>query len=198
MNILLDILGSLFIGALLTLTMLGFYLSIGSTTTAQIFNQSSQEDLRSLTDILENDFRKMGYRITDSTDITYMGKDSIQFRGDFNNDTKIDSVLYYLSSQKPTGVQNPRLKTLYREYMQWGSPIAESRFGVTMFSLSYYDAAGNPLPSTNPTLLTQRKSVRSLKISVGVESGTRIYSESPLDTAYAGGYWERTIRPKNL
>ena len=192
MATMLDLVGSVIVGGLVLLMMLGFKADLGTTTDAQCFNQGIQEDLRALTDVLEYDFRKMGYDVPFESNVKYINDSTIAFYGNFDNWGGCDSLQYYFRSIKPPGARNPSVGTLYR-VLNTQAPQA-IRLGVTRFKMLWYDEDGNLKPSV-------LKDIRSVKVSLTVESD---YTADSIRVGvnwrrlYAGATWERTIRPKNL
>lgn len=193
MNILLDIIGSAVVGGLVMLMIVGFRTNLSSTAEAQCFNQSVQENLRAGTDILESDFRKMGYRITDRNIIRDSRDTTMLFRGDFNNDQQIDSVRYYLGGTLSSSTRNPRIRPLYRVLMLSGQTPKTARFDVTDFRLNYYDRNGN----LNPAL----QDIRSIRVRLAMEGDfpvDSVWTGASWQRTYSGVSWERVLRPKNL
>jgi hypothetical protein len=193
MNILLDIIGSAVVGGLVMLMIVGFRTNLSATAEAQCFNQSVQENFRTGTDVLESDFRKMGYRVTDRNIIRDSRDTTVLFRGDFNDDQQIDSIRYYLGGTTSSSTRNPRIRPLYRVVMLSGQTPKIVRFDVTDFQLNYYDRNGN----LNPAL----QDIRSIKVRLAMESDfpvDSVWTGTSWQKTYSGVSWERVLRPKNV
>ena len=185
---LLDILGSMIIGGILM--MIAWRLSDAST--ARTYNYSGelslQQNLKTIVEIIEYDFRKIGY-----CDVPRSLPDTIVIaddnRIDFYTDLKplngvanIDLVSYYLGPTSECSVTpNPRDRILYR--VENNETPKPSNLGVTQFRMVYLNALGDTLltPVTNPDL------IKAIEIYVTVED------VAAYDTLYSHAIW-RQIR----
>jgi len=189
MQVVYDILGSIIIGGIILLMLLNFNASVMEGAALQTFTSIVQTNMTSLTDMVEYDFRKMGYRVGSGHDsaIVYADSNSILIRGDFDDNGTVESISYSFDPKKKSGHVNPRSRVLSRTVN--GSSTQSINLGATRFRLAYYDAAGQ-LILENPVKAPSR--IRTIRLALNLES------TSPYDTTYAGGTWERTITPKNL
>lgn len=183
-----DIMGSMIIGGiLLTIT-----LRLNDSATGKTYNNSAelslQENMATVAQIVETDFRKIGYcadwnKFPDpSKAVVYADETSIKFLTDIDLDTNMDSIRFYLGpTSELLSTPNPRDRILYR-VINTEAPI-KSNLGVTQFRLVYFDALGDTLPPpiTSPGLIT------SVEINLAVES------VAAYDTAYSSAFW-RQIR----
>jgi hypothetical protein len=183
-----DIMGSMIIGGiLLTIT-----LRLNDSATGKTYNNSAelslQENMATVAQIVETDFRKIGYcadwnKFPDpSKAVVYADETSIKFLTDIDLDTNMDSINYYVgSTSELLSTPNPRDRILYR-VVNTETPMP-SNLGVTQFRLVYFDALGDTLspPITSPGLIT------SIEINLTVES------VAAYDTAYSSAFW-RQIR----
>ena len=184
----LDIIGSIIIGGILM--MITWRLS--DAATAKTYNNSGelslQQNLATVAQILEHDFRKIGYcsdwtKFPDpSKAILYADTSEILYVTDLDLDANMDSIRYYLGpASELSGTPNPRDRVLYRvENNEIPKP---SNLGVTRFNLVYFDASGDVIPS--PVALPGL--IASMEINVSVES------VAAYDTAYSSAFW-RQIR----
>lgn len=183
-----DILGSIIIGSILM--MITWRLS--DAATEKTYNNSGelslQQNLATVAQILETDFRKIGYcadynKFPDpSKAVLYADVSSIKFLTDLDLDTNMDSIRYYLGpTSELSSTPNPRDRLLYRVVNN--EVPKSSNLGVTQFYLNYFDALGDTLtpPITTPGL------VSSVEINIKVES------VAAYDTAYSSAFW-RQIR----
>lgn len=197
MQYLYDVIGSMVIGGIVLLMLLSFNSSVMEGSAVQTFNTIVQSNITTISDMIEYDFRKMGYRVGSVYDsaIVYAGPMQILFRGDIDNDGDVERVAYFIgmdkSKGKPTPVSapvvNPRAMLLFRQVDGVGAQ--QINLGITRFRLAYYDENNNLLAG-DPVPVPSR--IRSIRLALDIES------TSPYDTVYSGGTWERTISPKNL
>lgn len=160
---LIDILGSIVIGGLLMIILF----RMNDTATQNTFRYSSdylvQSNLTSVVELLEHDFRKIGYcadytKIPDPTQsIVSADSNSITFKTDVarfagdKGDGTIDQVKYYVgSTSELSGTPNTSDRILYR-VVNNETPKG-SNLGITYFHIRYFDALGNllSLPITTP------------------------------------------------
>ena len=191
-NVLLDIIGSVIIGGMLLLIL--FRLSDSATENA--FNYTgeltSQQNLSTVVQILEHDFRKIGYcadwqKIPDpSKSIVEADSNKIKFISDLlpdgNPDGNIDTVTYYLGpTSELASTPNPNDRLLYRVIN--GISDGGVNLGITEFKLIYFDALGDtiPFPIAVPGAIT------SMEINIAVEN------TSGYDNKYSSVFW-RQIR----
>lgn len=188
LSTIMDIIGSMIIGGILML----ITWRLSDAATEKTYNNSGelslQQNLATVSQILENDFRKIGYcadwnKFPDPTkSIVIADTSKITFLADLDSDTNMDSVQYYLGpASELSETPNPRDRLLYRVI---NSEIPKSaNLGVTQFKLVYFDALGDTIypPITTPSIIT------SIEINVSVES------VAAYDEKYSSAFW-RQIR----
>ena len=183
-----DIIGSTIIGGLLMLVLLRTNAAAVENTYLNGQDLVVQENLTTVVEILESDFRKIGYckdwtKIPDpSKAILLADSTSIKFLTDINNDGNVDTLYYYLGPASGlSGTPNPRDRLLYR-VINNGTPRS-ANLGVTEFKLLYFNSFDDSLsfPIATPG------EIASIQISVRVEN-TDAYNNK-----YVTGFW-RQIR----
>ena len=183
-----DILGSMIIGGILML--IAWRLS--DAATEKTYNNSGelalQQNLATLAEMIEHDFRKIGYcadwnKLPDPTRAILSADTSgIRFLTDVDSDGNLDSISYYLGpTSELLETENPRDRMLYR-VLNNETP-GGSNLGVTQFYMIYYDALGDTIPM--PIINTGE--ISSIEINVTVEN------VAAYDTLYSSAYW-RQIR----
>jgi hypothetical protein len=189
MQVIYDIIGSIIIGGIILLMLLSFNSSVMEGSAVQTFTTVVQSNMTSVTDMIEYDFRKMGYRVGSVYDsaIVYADSVNILMKGDFDNDGVVEKLAYYLDVASKSGHVNPRSRILYRQVN--GGAAQKINLGITRFRMKYYDV-NDVLIAQNP--VKNPSKIRAIRLAINMES------TSPYDTKYAGGTWERTITPKNL
>ena len=185
---LLDILGSIIIGGVL----MSIVFRLSDSATEKTYNNSGelalQQNLATVAQIIERDFRKIGYcadwnKLPDpSKSILFADSTGIKFLTDIESDGILDSIYFYLGpASELSATENPRDRLLYR-VVNNDNPV-EANLGVTHFSMTYYDALGDTiyLPILN------NGEISSIEINVTVEN-VAAYDEN-----YSSAYW-RQIR----
>jgi len=185
---LLDILGSTIVGGLLLMILLRLNNAAVQNTFIYGGDLIVQQDLVSVVDLIEYDFRKIGYckdwkKIPDpSKAIIAADTNSITYLTDDNNDGVVDTMHYYTGpvselSQTP----NPRDRLLYR-VLNSDQPKS-ANMGITQFRMTYFDALGNKLnfPITVPS------AIYTMQIDITVENSSA-YAQQ-----YSSAFW-RQIR----
>src|SRR5512140_649883 len=117
MNAMYDVVCSVVIGGIVLVMLISFNGNISESAAGQTIRMTAQTNMTALENIIEFEFRKIGYRV-DATPadsgITYAGCTSITLRGDFNNDGSIDQVRYYFDSTTASGLPNTNTRMLHR------------------------------------------------------------------------------------
>lgn len=184
----LDIVGSMIIGGILMMTAW----RLSGAATEKTYNNSGelalQQNLVTVAQIVEYDFRKIGYcanpnNLPDATkSIPYADSSSIRFYTDVDSDGDIDSISYYLGpTSECASTPNPRDRILYR-VVNNETPMP-SNLGVTQFRMTYYDVLDDSIPSPVTTLGL----ISSVEINITVEN------VAAYDTLYSSAFW-RQIR----
>lgn len=183
---LLDIVGSILIGGVLLMILV----RLQTTATESSYNSSQdlvvQQNLTTLIDIIQSDFRKVGYcadytKIKNPTDvILHADSNDIKFIADLNDAGVLDTVEYYTGPTSAlSNTPNPRDKLLYRIIN--GETPKSSNLGVTEFKLIYLDSFGNVLNTpVNPT-----GQISSIQIDLKVENSEAINDE------YQNAFWRQ-------
>ena len=184
----LDILGSMIIGGIL----LNITMRLNDAATEKTYNNgaelSLQENMATVAQILETDFRKIGFcadwnKFPDpSKAIVYADESSIKYLTDLDSDTNMDSIRYFLGpTSELTSTPNPRDRMLYRVTNN-EAPLT-SNLGVTQFRLVYFDALGDTIAPP----ITTAGLINSIEINLTVES------VAAYDEKYSSAFW-RQIR----
>lgn len=185
---LIDILGSTIIGGILFMILL----RMNDAAVQNTFNNGGeyiiQQNLVEVVQLLEYDFRKIGYckvwsRIPNpSKAIILADSTSIKFLTDLDNNGYVDTLHYYLGpSSELSATPNPNDRLLYR-VVNSESAIG-ANLGVTQFRLTYFNALGNTIdfPITVPG------EIHTMQIDLKVEN------TSGYNREYSGAFW-RQIR----
>ena len=184
----LDILVSIIIGGII----MSIVFRLSDAATEKTYNNSGelalQQNLSTVAQIIENDFRKIGYctdwnKLPDpSKAILFADTSAIKLLTDIEADGELDSIFIYLgSTSELLATENPRDRILYR-VINDEAPV-QSNLGVTQFYMVYYDVLGDTiyLPILN------NGEISSIEINLTVEN-VAAYDEN-----YSKAYW-RQIR----
>lgn len=183
-----DLIGSVVIGGVLLITLIKINDSATRNTYGFTGELIVQENLVTTVEVLEYDFRKIGYcedpfaipntkraiLYADSTDITYLT--------DVNFDGIPDTMRYYLGpTSELSHTPNPDDRMLYQEI---NGNRAGVNLGITLFKIKYFGALGEELslPRTFPPT-----GIFSMQIDI------RIENTSAYDEEYRYAFW-RQIR----
>jgi len=181
MSTMLDIVGSFIIGGIVLLSLLTLNARYATSSREKSVDLIVQQNTKVLSDIVEYDFRKIGFRVSSGAKITKADSVNLTFRADIDNNGTVDSVKYYIGTA--SGTPNPNDKYLYR-VVNTESP-SSAALGLVQLKLTYYDSTG--------TVTTYLNKIRAIKVAMTVQS---VYPYS--SSSYSSAYWELFIRPKNL
>lgn len=191
---LLDILGATIIGGMLLLILFQVHESTVQNTYKYGGDLIVQQNLVSVVEVLEHDFRKIGYckdweKIPDPTkSVIAADSTSIKFLTDIEPDGFVDTMHYYLGpASELDHTDNPRDRFLYR-VINDETPVG-TNLGITEFSLDYYNALGTKL--TFPILVPSE--IYQMEINITVEN-TAAYEQE-----YSSAVWKQIrLAARNL
>ena len=183
-----DIVGSILIGGALMIILW----RLNDATTQNTYNYSGelslQQNLATTAEIIEYDFRKIGYcsdwnKIPDpSKSIILADSNRIKFLTDVQSDGIVDTMYYYLGpTSELTQTENPRDRILYR-VVNSETPKG-ANLGITQFKMVYFNALGDTIKFP----IAQPGEIASMEINVTVEN------TSAYDQKYSSAFW-RQIR----
>jgi len=160
-----------------------------------------QENLVTITRVMEYDFRKIGFclephRIPDPTRAV-LTADSTHFRflsdvdlDGTGPDGSVDTVAYAIGPETELAfTPNPRDRILYRVVNN--EPPKRVNLGVTDFRLTYYDRTNTVIPS--PVTGADLQRIVSIQITLSVENvmGTQVVETAPINTQYTSAFWQQ-------
>ncbi len=187
----LDILASMAVGGILMLILFRATSAASENTYNNSEDLTVQQNLTSIVEVMENDFRLLGYcsdwtKIPDPTKaILEADSNSIEFLADVNNNGNVDTVHYYLGpTSELSSTPNPNDRLLYR-VINSETPKS-ANLGITEFSIMYFDEFGDTLSfPISPT-----GKIASIQISLKVED-----SEPQIDQTgkfnYVNSFWRQ-------
>ena len=169
-NVILDIIGSILIAGILMVSIFRLQNSSTEDLYRGTGNLTAQTNLATVVQILETDFRRIGYcadwqQIPVPTEaIIYADSCSIKYLTDVDQNGLIDTMHYYFDPSKDiSATPNPRDRYLYR-VINGETPI-DVNLGLTQFKMEFYNALGTKLnfPITDP------REIYSMQIDITVE-----------------------------
>lgn len=194
MSTILDIIGSTFIGGILLLLILKTNLFITNASYASDNELKMQQNAKTLAEILNYDFRKIGYKNAGVSIIT-AEKEHFKFIGDLQRPGEsgygiIDTVDYFVrDSTYSSGTLNPNDIVLVR-VVNGSDSIAGPSLGLVKINFSYLDSLSIP---TN--ILSK---IKYIKTELWVEPTEPVnnFITGKQDSVFT--YWEFTIYPRNI
>src|ERR1051326_4592468 len=201
MHALYDIVCSVVIGGIVMVMLVGFNGNIVQQAGTQTIRSMAQTNLTAVDDMLEYEFRKMGYGVAVPIDSAILFADSnkIKFQGDLGNDGGMDTLTYFFNGSAASGQVNPSTRVLYRTMSP--QPQQAINIGITQLKFFYYDSAGVQL--SRPVSMTSK--IKAIRISMNIESTAdwihrvKLSQRTERYLKYNPGVsWERTFKPKNL
>jgi hypothetical protein len=194
MNVLIDILGSSFIGGLLLLIILKMNLFM---TNASYYSDNElriQQNAKTLAEIINYDFRKIGYKF-DNTAMLEAENQKIKFVGDLHKPGDagfgvIDTIEYFiLGPSYSTQTTNPKDIVLVRVLNNKDS-ITGPSLGLVDLKFTYMDSLSN--------VTADLSKIKYIKTELWVEPIEPVnnFITGNKDSVFT--YWEFTIHPRNI
>ena len=199
----LDFISSLIIGGFLMFMVMRLDAQSREASSVDMMNLMVQENITALVDILQTDFRRIGYcknpddpRLLNPTDaIRYAETSRIRFYTDLDNVGNVDSVEYWIgATSELADTPNPRDRYLYRKVNQ--NAATKMNLGVTQFQFKFFDALGNTI-GASPVPIPQ--TIYSMELTVSCESPQGYKQEYNPDTSAFYMMWRQLrLASRNL
>lgn len=179
-----EITWSSFIGATIIAAGMGLQIYLSGSSQQMTSNLITQRNMADFHKIIQNDFGKIGYRDTTGCPVLVSTSDTLKFLSDIDDNSTIDTVLYYRgSTTERLKTENPDDFLLYRVILH--TDTIRFNIGLTNFSFTYYDSIRGV--TSNPAL------VRGFTINARLESANKNQ-----DSTRSGVAWSTTFYPRNL
>ena len=194
MNIMLDLIGSTFIGGLLLMLILKLNLYSQNASYNSDSELRLQQNAKTLAEILNYDLRKVGHGF-DSTAIITADSNRIKFYADMNEpgtfgSGTVDIVEYFVTGNSYAAqTENPNDKVLVR-VLNGSDTLSGPSLGLVKLVFSYFDSEFNNT--------TSKDSIKYIKTEFWVESLDQISGAFGQQIGYPFTYWEFTINPRNI
>ena len=173
MSTIIDIIASIIIGGM----MIGIMLKLNGNAAQNVYLNSGevvcQQNLVSQAQILETDFRRIGY-CSDYTNIQDVSKSiisadtsSIKFVADLDQNGIMDTVYYYLGpASELNATLDPRDKILYRIVNSAAKMGSDA--GITRFYMVYYNVNGDTIHT--PVSATDLPLINDIELNMNIEN----------------------------
>ncbi len=194
MNTIMDLLGSAIIGGMLLLLVLKLNLFMSESGYSSDTELRLQQNTKTLAEIMNYDFRKIGYKVSDIPIINAQ-KDRFKFVGDLERPGTagygtIDTVEYFLKdSSYSTGTTNLHDEILVR-VLNNKDTIDGPSLGLVKLQFTYYDSV-----KTETSDLSKIKYIKT-EMWVQPSEARNNFVTGIADSTFT--YWEFTIYPRNI
>ena len=196
MSVLLDLMGSTFIGGILLLLVLKMNLFITNAGFTSDSELKLQQSAKTLAEILNYDLRKIGYNHDKSSGSPFITvNDSvIEFKADVvpvYGDGTTETIKYYVG--EPELIMGQSFRVLKRS-VNGTEDMAGPSLGLVKLNFSYLDSVSQTIADPQSSL----SKINYVKTELWVEP------EIPFDNFTTGvrdsiyTYWELIINPRNL
>jgi len=190
MQSLIDILGSIFMGAAVILIVTNLNIQMMNRAKEQVQINGSLYKSVGLSETLQYDLYKIGYKDSSSAKIIEADSSKLKFRADIDNNTSIDSVTYTVSSSPVLTATNE-----YAVYRQINNSAATLVAYVTECKFIYFDSLGTDISYGSLSSAVHRARIKTLQVNTTTRSETGAGTSS---TDYQSTVWNKKFRPKNL
>jgi len=188
MNILIDLLGSSFIGGMVLLLILKLNIYGSNQRFSSDSELQLQQNAKTQAEILDYDLRKIGYRC-DSTAIAVAEEERLTYYADIDRNGTVDVITYFVDKTPSTGTTNPNDVVLCRVVNS--DTLKGPSLGLVRIKFSYLDSKG-----AATTLLWNIKYVKAELWVETLEPVESIFTKA--EHPYPFTYWEMTISPRNI
>ena len=199
MAVILDVVGSMLIAGFVL--MMGMKMNSTMVNSRDSFNAdvTVQQNMVALVQSIEYDFRKMGYRVDDPTQVIRVADSShIRFLGDVDDDGTIDTVDWILGGLVASS-PNPNDRLLIRSVSPsaaMGGATAISIPGITEFRLRFLNQEGVPALTLGQIWLVET----TIRLESPWKTQNRdVLEQSYDDWGYSAAFWRQTrLASRNL
>lgn len=192
---------SFVVGGLLLLSILQMTFTVGSNATETTLQLMAKENIRTISQTLNNDFSRMGYiqagnSITGDVINNSSNSTKIIFQADIDNSTPGAETITWeflnSTSGEYSSSPNPNDYQLKRTGPVSSGNVDDTIYPVVDFKLTYFDRNGNDITSSG-----NKENVRKIKVEVLTESPDAISTKNGTKR-YGRSHWSRTITPPSL
>lgn len=190
MNTLLDIFGSVIIAALLFMLISRLNLFSQQTSYTSDNELKLIQNTKTLAEIIDYDFRKIGYRSTMKPKIKFATNTEIQFYADIDSINNVNDLIRYW-----TVPSSEKGYIILQRTINDASLMSGPSLGLDSIKFTYLN--GSQQLITNPSG-TYLDSIKYIKTEMWVKSTEGITDAFTDSVNYSATYWEFTINPRNI
>ena len=185
MDTIIDIIGATVIAGLVMLGIANLNVYSSQMRFKSDSDLKLQMDAKTISEILGNDLRKIGYAYTGTPIITANEKE-IKFYADIDSNNVMDIISFSLSDSNSVISENPNERILYRAVN--ADTSKGPSLGMVNLKFTYKDGNGNI--TSDPVM------IKYIKAEIWVQSSSKV-NENGTDK-FISTYWELTINPRNI
>ena len=190
MSILLDIFGSIVIAGMLFMLIIKLNLFSSQTSYTSDNELKLIQNTKTLSEILDYDLRKIGYRSDSTTKITTAKIQEIEFYADIDRSVSVDVIKYWVDPSPEAGY------IILKRTINNSDTMSGPSLGLDSIKFSYLTASQNIMTYTNA--FNYPDSIRYIKTEMWVQSTYAVKDAFSNDSTFSKTYWEFTINPRNL
>ncbi|WP_421774899.1 hypothetical protein [Gracilimonas sp.] len=194
-------------GIILSYVIAGFLLVAILATNANL-NYSSSEltatqmkknHSKAITEVINHDIPKIGFNRVNVIEPAFVKADSneIVFYSNIDNSTdeSVETISWKYTDTPAPGSKNPHDHILVRKI---DGEETEIDFGITRFSITYFDEYGGTTPMSTPVSSGNLENIKQIEIELTVQTGFSLKSSSNPDGRYVTSTWIKRFSPVNL
>jgi len=173
-SVFIDIVGSIIIGGIILMTMSRFSDTASQNTFRYTSDLTVQQNLTSTSQLIESDFRKIGYcsdytKVIDASKVIITADSfSIRYTSDIDRNGTMDTIRYCLGpTSELSSTFNPRDKMLYRVVNSQTAKSSSS--GITKFYMIYF----SPLGDTVKPPIADLSLIAEIEVNINFEDATK-------------------------
>lgn len=195
MSLILDIFGSVVIAGMLFMLIMKLNLFSSQTSYTSDNELKLIQNTKTLAEIIDYDFRKVGYHHDKSTGpaIKTAQATKFEFYADIDSVGNFkDSIRYWVDPSSESGFII--LKRTINEVNEMNGPS----LGLDSIKFTYLDAIQDSIPYGSLNTKANLEKIKYIRTEMWVKSNYAVYDAFSNDSSYSKTYWEFTINPRNL
>lgn len=190
---------SFIVGGLLVISMITLNIRLSEFGANSVMDMNTQNRLQTLTELLENDFKRIGQDLPGATQpFITMQDQTIRFRADtyFDDNRPFSVVTWNFNPNKEYNASsNPNDFELTRtDNASNGPGSTDHTFPVSHFEVEYLTRSGDPVQN----LPSNQNLIRQIRVHLVLESQEPSGTNANGNEVYARTMWTKTFSPPNL
>lgn len=195
MNTLLDIFGSVVIAGMLFMLIIKLNLFSSQTSYTSDNELKLIQNVKTLAEIIDYDFRKVGYRHDKDIgpSIKTAKSTEFEFYADIDSVGNVkDSVRYWVDPSTEKGF------IVLKRTINGINEMSGASLGLDSIKFTYLDAIQDSIPYGSLLTNSERAKIKYIRTEMWVESNYAVKDAFSNDSTFSKTYWEFTINPRNL